>query len=112
MSLAAKIRELRLHRGESLQNVADSIGISKTHIWELEKGRSQNPSMELLAKIADHFKISHATLIGENLDDTSNDEQLVRMFRQAGELDPRDRKTVDSLIQSLRQNAKDDDFSN
>jgi len=112
MSLAAKLRELRLHQGDSLQNVADSIEISKTHIWELEKGRSQNPSMELLAKLADHFKVSHATLVGEEIDDSSHDEQLVRMFRQAGDLDPRDRKHVDNLIQSLRDSAKDDNYKN
>ncbi len=55
MSLATRIAELRRGRGESLQEVADAVGVSKAHIWELERGRSDNPSMALVTQLADHF---------------------------------------------------------
>ena len=35
MALAAKIKELRLKKGLSLQDLADAVGASKAHIWDL-----------------------------------------------------------------------------
>ncbi|MCH7693833.1 MAG: helix-turn-helix transcriptional regulator [Proteobacteria bacterium] len=106
MSLAARIRELRLRSGQSLQKVADAVGVSKTHIWELEKGRSHNPSVELLAKLADHFKVTITSLVGEDLEADGADEQLMRMFRQAGELEEQDRAVLDDMIRSMLKRRK------
>ena len=52
MSLAMKLQKLRTQRGQSLQVVADAVGASKAHIWELEKGTTRNPSIELLKSLA------------------------------------------------------------
>ena len=41
MSLATKLKELRVRRKQSLQDVADAIGASKTHVWDLETGPQQ-----------------------------------------------------------------------
>ena len=101
MSLAAKIRELRLRKRESLQELADAVGVSKTHIWELEKGRSQNPSIEMLTKLADHFKVTVASLAGEDPSAAGGDEELMRMFRQASTLSKTDKEVLDDMIQSL-----------
>lgn len=106
MSLAARIRNLRLRSGQSLQEVADAIDVSKTHIWELEKGRSQNPSVDMLTKLADHFKVTIANLVGEDLDAAGADEQLMRMFRQAGELEDQERAYLDDMIQSMLKRRK------
>ena len=89
-----------------MQEVADGVGVSKTHIWELEKGRSQNPSVELLAKLADHFKVTITSLVGEDLKAAGADEQLMRMFRQAGELGNQERAYLDDMIQSMRKRRK------
>ena len=45
MTVGRRINEFRLARGESLQDVAGAVGVSKAHIWELEKGRADNPSI-------------------------------------------------------------------
>ena len=55
MTLGEKIKELRIAHNESLQQLADEIGISKAHLWELERNNSQNPSLETLKNIAQHF---------------------------------------------------------
>lgn len=65
MSIGARLKALRIGRGESLQQVANAVGASKPHIWELEQDRSRNPSRELLVKLAAHFKVTVAYLIGE-----------------------------------------------
>ena len=48
MTFGEPLHELRLGRGESLQDLANAVGVSKAHSWELEKGRSANPSYDLV----------------------------------------------------------------
>lgn len=62
MTLADKLRNLRSKSKESLQAVADAIGVSKAHVWELETGRSQNPSIDMLQRLAKHFGVTVAYL--------------------------------------------------
>lgn len=107
MNLGRKIGDLRRKRGESLQQVADAVGVSKAHIWELEKGRTANPAMALVTRLADHFGVSVGFLVGEDLDASDDDVQLARMFRQARELTERDRKVIDDLLQSFRKQKRD-----
>ncbi len=52
MSVGVRIAELRRRAGQSLQQVGDAVGVSKAHIWELEKGRADNPSMALVTRLA------------------------------------------------------------
>ncbi len=62
-----------------------AVGISKAHIWELEKGRADNPSMRLVTRLAEHFGVSVAYLIGEDRAAPDADVELARMFRHAQE---------------------------
>jgi transcriptional regulator with XRE-family HTH domain len=110
MSLGTKIMELRLRRRESLQQVADAVGVSKAHIWELEKGRTANPSMALVTRLADHFGVSIRTLVGEDVEG-SEDEDLARMFRQARDLSPNDRALLDDMVQVLLRRRRGDNGS-
>ncbi len=63
MPLKEKLRALRSREKESLQQVADAINVSKAHVWELEMGRSSNPSLEILKALAAHFNVSLAYLV-------------------------------------------------
>jgi transcriptional regulator with XRE-family HTH domain len=101
MGLGARIAELRRLRRESLQGVADAVGVTKTHIWELEKGRAGNPSLAVIKGLADHFEVSIASLVGEDIDADDADQNLARMFRQAREIDPSDLEHLDAMIQSF-----------
>lgn len=107
MSLATKIKKLRLSKNESLQDLASAIGISKTHLWELEQNRSKNPSINLIEKLADHYKITIASLLGEEIEENNTNEEMVRMFRQAGELSDEDRTLLDDVIQSMRRRNRE-----
>lgn len=111
MSLAVRLNQLRVRKGKSLQEVADSLGVSKTHIWELEKGRADNPSLELLTKMADYFKVSIRHIVGEDFE-TSQNNEMARMFRQVGDLEDNERAIIDDMIQSLRKRRKESDDQN
>src|SRR3546814_20641460 len=56
--LGAKLRELRVERGQSLQQVADAVSASKAHLWEVETGQTQNQSVDLVRRLADQFGVT------------------------------------------------------
>ena len=107
MSFAARLNEIRNLKKRSLQEVADAIGVSKTHIWELEKGRTENPSLELLRKLSDYFGVSIRHLVGEDFEN-KQDDQLARMFRQVAELEESDRGFIDEMITTLKARREKD----
>ena len=83
MHLGEKLKQLRVKRGESLQQVADGVGVSKAHIWEMERGTSSNPGLELLKKLADHFKVTVAFLADDSLGpDDATSLQFFREYRR------------------------------
>lgn len=102
MSLATKLKELRGKNRQSLQDVADAIGASKTHVYDLETGRSTNPSIDLLTKLATHFRVSIADLVGENPGGENEDPALVAMYRDLKTLAPQDRETIQMLMDRLK----------
>ncbi len=101
MRLGRRLAQLRRKSGESLQTVADAVGVSKAHIWELEKARTDNPAMDLVTRLADHFKVTVAYLVGEDIGSPDADQKLQRMFRQAGKLGDRERAIMDDMLQTL-----------
>ncbi len=64
MTLAERLRQLRADKHVSLQAVADAIGVSKPHVWELEKGKTKNPSLELLKQLASFYNVTLDYLAG------------------------------------------------
>lgn len=68
MSIGRQIKKLRTRTGNSLQQVADSVGASKPHIWELESNRTANPSLDLLRRLAQHFNVPISYLLEERAD--------------------------------------------
>lgn len=63
--------------------------------------RAVNPSMGLVQRLADHFGVSMGYLVGEDIKSPDADAELARMFRQAKELEPRDRAVLNDMMQSL-----------
>jgi len=106
VALGARLKELRIRDRQSLKDVADSVGASKTHIWDLERGESRNPSMELLDKLASHFKVTVSYLVGEDPTAPGEDPELIAMYRELKGLTERDRATVRAVMDSLKTQTK------
>ena len=102
----ARLKQLRIRKNQSLQQVADAVGASKAHIWELEKGDSRNPSTDLLWRLARHFNVSIAYLVGEDPNAPEEDQQLVAMFRDLKDLDPDDREMLNMLMRQMHERRK------
>jgi transcriptional regulator with XRE-family HTH domain len=103
MSLATKLRELRVKKGKSLKDVADAVEASKAHIWDLETSKSTNPSIELLKKLSRFFDVSVADLIGENPAADPEDSGVVAMYRDLKELTPADREALRVMMEHLKK---------
>ena len=103
MSFAARLHKLRIAQRLSLQDVADAVGISKAHVWNLEKGLSDNPSMELVVKLAELFRVRVADLVGENPEAADEEPEMVALFRDLKQLDSRDRDTIKVLMDQLKR---------
>ena len=101
MRLGGKISRLRRQKRQSLQDVADAVGVSKAHIWQIEQNVATNPSMDLVTRLADHFGVTVASLVGEDIESSDAPPQLQRMFRQAAKLDEHERQLLDDMVQSL-----------
>ena len=101
MSLGAHLATLRMQKQQSLQDVAKAVEVSKAHVWELEKGRTKNPSMQLVERLADHFGVSVASLVGEDPRAADANPEIARMFRQAEQLDPEDLAVLDHMMRFL-----------
>lgn len=106
MSLGSQLKELRIKKGKSLQEVADEVKASKTHIWELERGTSKNPSIELISKLANYFSVTIDYLTGS----ASENDEFKAFARNLAEKDlsASDLMILESLAKELEKKNKND----
>lgn len=62
-----KLRTLREQRGLSLKQLGDLLNVSKTYVWEMEKGE-KIPNIAMLTKVCDLFSVSCDKLIRDELE--------------------------------------------
>jgi len=52
------IKSNRAKMGLSLSGLAKASGLSKAQIWDLERGKSRNPTINTIKTLAKHLDIS------------------------------------------------------
>lgn len=62
--MQARIKETRKARNMSLDDVAASSGFTKSHVWELEQGKSRNPTVRAVWGLSKALGVSPAWLLG------------------------------------------------
>lgn len=62
--MQARITMVRASRKMSLQEVATAAGFTKSHVWELENGRSRNPTVRMVWSLARALAVSPSWLLG------------------------------------------------
>ena len=82
MSLGARLKELRIKKNVSLQIVANEVKASKPHIWELERGDTKNPSMDLLTRLANYYSVSVDFLVTAEQADTGESPEFKAFARE------------------------------
>jgi transcriptional regulator with XRE-family HTH domain len=92
-----------MKQGLSLQQLADAIGASKAHVWELEQGKAKNPSLGLLTELSRALKVPIKDLIGETGDTLeSEDAKLAPLFRDLRGLAPEHLDLIQTMADKLK----------
>lgn len=107
MSFAERLHRQRVAKAMSLQDVATAVGMSKAHVWNLEKGLTDNPSLDVVKKLAGLFRVRIADLVGESPEAPEEEPEMVALFRDLKKLEPRDRETIRVLMEQLRRSQGD-----
>jgi transcriptional regulator with XRE-family HTH domain len=108
MSLATKLKELRIKKGQSLQQVGDAVSLSKAHVWELEMGRSRNPGIDVMKRLADHFGVTISYLLDEV--NPTGDARTLQFFREfEGKLTEKDWDALHGVAKRLTERSQESD---
>lgn len=97
-----RLKEARVRNKKSLQQLADAVGASKAHVWELETGRAKNPSMELVDAIAKALGVSVSFLVDENPPADGDPPDVVRMYRDLKGMTEEDRSLIQTVIDRFK----------
>lgn len=62
--LGEAIKKRRAFRSMSLQDVADEARVTKAHVWDLEQGKSRNPTVQTLLGLGVALDVDPCTLAG------------------------------------------------
>jgi transcriptional regulator with XRE-family HTH domain len=103
MSFGARLRTFRMRSKLSLQQLADAVGASKAHIWDLEQGKTKNPSLQLLTELSRALDVSIKDLVGEGDETASSDPpQLAPLFRELRGLTPEQLDLIKTMTEKLK----------
>lgn len=67
LDIAKTIKARRAELGFSLQDVADATGLSKAHVWDLERGASSDPKVTTLLAVSDALRMSLSQTLGAEI---------------------------------------------
>lgn len=98
--LGKRISELRRLRKMSQERLSELAGISAHHIGELERGKSKNPTYQVLSKLADALGVSVLIFLDFEHQKQKKDlqDELIEIIRDL----PEDKlKTVYRLVNSV-----------
>ena len=103
-NLGLRLRALRMKKKLSLQELADKIGASKAHVWDLEQGKTRNPSLSLLTELSRALDVSIKDLVGEG-EETQGSEnpQLAPLFRDLRGLNSEQLELIRTMTEKLRE---------
>lgn len=76
MRLARNIQALIEERETNAAEVQREAKLSQTGLYDILSGKSKNPRLDTVAKIADALKVSVASLLREKSDDEIRDQIL------------------------------------
>ncbi|MHA6485287.1 helix-turn-helix domain-containing protein [Paenibacillus sp. strain BS8-2] len=65
--IGERIKSLREKKGYSITKLADLAGVSKSYLSYIERNVQNNPSLQVLAKIAYHLDTNMEYLLGEDI---------------------------------------------
>lgn len=79
LELGKRIKQLRLAQGFTLKDIESKVGVSATHVSEIERGKT-SPTVGALAKIATALQVNPSFLVdlpvGDDVSQTRNGDRF------------------------------------
>ncbi len=104
-SIADRFVYLLAEHGKNIYDVAAGTGLSTSYLDELKKGKKENPSSDVLERIAEYFNVPPAFFARkpQHYLPPVPPAQVQMALRNVGNLDPAARATLDQLVQRARE---------
>jgi transcriptional regulator with XRE-family HTH domain len=111
MEIGKKIRDARIAKGMTQEELGNLVGVQKSAIAKYETGRVVNIKRSTLQKIASALNIRPSELIFEESPETAanfhvqilTDFELMDALKDYYELNPENQKMVRDLISNLKK---------
>ncbi|AVV51410.1 helix-turn-helix domain-containing protein [Leptospira santarosai] len=105
----AQLKELRIQKGFSQENLAKIVGLHKNHIGRYERGDSQ-PTADKIRKLADALGVSGDVLLGNTTQDQAKiqigDRDLLNLFSEVDKLSTEDKEKVSDFLDAFLMKRK------
>lgn len=103
-----RIKELRMAKGMTLDQLANATSSSKSYIWELENKDPPRPSAEKLGAIAQVLGVTTDYLIGRE-DVTLADAEDKAFFREYSQMSDGTRQKIRAMAKLLGGSPKNEE---
>lgn len=86
MTLGEHLKIIREKNDLSLSQLAKISGVGKTHIWSIEKDKT-NPSLPILEKLANAFHLTVTDLVTEEVSIFETSEKIMNIVKTLPEFE-------------------------
>lgn len=102
-SLAQALKIARQSCGLTLRQVEESTGISNAYLSQLENGRTTNPSMHMLSKLARLYRLPYSELMSAAgySEESSTNVTTFKLAALTSQLNMSDQRRVEAFIRTL-----------
>jgi len=83
--IGKNIQKLRYRRGLSLSELAERANISKSYLSNIERNLNQNPSIQIIEKIAIVLNVDFRELIGKSIGDQLPEKEWIDFVNELKE---------------------------
>ena len=94
---AERIKELRINKGLTQQELGNIFGVTSTGVSYWESGKAI-PNMDIINKLSDYFGVTIDYMIGKKELDENNKGMI--LFRKAEQVNEKDKKRLYDIINS------------
>jgi len=95
-----KLKELRKQKGISQDELADLVGVHKSHVSRYERGLAL-PSIEVAQKIANILEVSIDELVSGDAGVSTKDKELAKLFEKIATFDEQKKLIVKELLSAF-----------
>lgn len=104
MTVGARIKELRIRRGLTQDQIAAKLNMNRANFSHYERDTASPPS-EMLGKIADILNTTTDYLLGRS--ELELDDNIRTLARDIQDLGPGDQDLLKAMIKTMRERGKE-----